>query len=100
MAIIRNFLFIMLLGFTAQASVFANTALDSLEKSGWRYLANNQLEKADSVAYLLLHEIQKAEFVTDTLLGKSYFLLGTIEYFKARYRISASFLKRALSFLM
>ena len=97
MAIIRGFLFIMLLGFTAQASGFANPTLDSLEKSGWRYLANNQLEKADSVAYLLLHEIQKAESVTDTFLSNSYFLLGTLEFYKGRFRISASFFKKILN---
>ena len=80
--------------------IFAGSVLDSLETASWKHLNSNQLNKADAAAYLLLKEIQKATVVPDSSLANAYFLLGTIEYFTARYRMSASFLKRALSFLM
>lgn len=86
----------LILGLVFQCSSFAQSTTEALEKKAWDYIIEKQLEKADSAAYMLFKTIQQEKNVSDTVVAKAYYLLGTVEYYKARYRISANFYEKSL----
>lgn len=92
----RNKVLMLLLGLSFQLSLHAQSSVDSLEQKAWTYLSESQLGKADTLAYLYLNTILKQKIVSDSALAKAYFLLGNLEYYKARYRISVSFFEKTL----
>ena len=65
-------------------------------KTAWALLPTDQTA-ADSIAYLLLNTIKQSDPPNDTLHVEAFYLLGTLEFYKKRYRISANFYEQALA---
>ncbi len=70
--------------------------LKAVNSQVFQHLNSNELVKADSVAYLFLEKVQKSDSPSDSVWADTYFLLGTLEYYKARYRVSVSFFEKVL----
>jgi AraC-like DNA-binding protein len=62
-----------------------------------QHLNSKALHQADSLGYLILEKLQKSDSANDTFLVNTYFLLGTIEFYKARYWVSVSFFEKTLN---
>lgn len=57
----------------------------------------NDLNKADSLATLALTSIQSMSPQNDSLEASVYYLIGTIQLYKARYRVSCHFFEKMLA---
>ncbi len=62
----------------------------------WKNIPSD-LRAADSVAYSLLDAVKQGEPASDTLYANLFYLLGTLEFYKKRYLISANFYEQALA---
>ena len=83
------FLLFYFISLPANASEILSRQLDSL-----RGLLTTNVLEADSFAYRLHAEIQQNQLTE--LLGKSFYYLGVIEYYKGNYLLSAKYYEEAL----
>jgi tetratricopeptide (TPR) repeat protein len=84
---------VVLLGNTLQ--LFSQPSPDELIDAAWQAMPKD-LIKADSLSYQLLEVVTADPSTTDQLYANTFFLLGTLEYYKKRYRISTDFYERAM----
>jgi tetratricopeptide (TPR) repeat protein len=95
MKITKNFILIAaFLGYVTQ--LFSQSSPDSLIVDAWRAMPLD-LKKADSLSYQVLEMVTSDYATPDLLYANTFFLLGTLEYNKKRYRISADFFDRAIN---
>jgi tetratricopeptide (TPR) repeat protein/AraC-like DNA-binding protein len=88
--------FILLLALLVNTSqLFSQSSPDSLIADAWRAMPFD-LKKADSLSYQLLEVVTDNHSTSDQLYANTFFLLGTLEIHKKRYRISADFYERAM----
>ncbi len=98
MTTIRILFFLMIAGTTLQAQPYQGSELQIAISQAYQHLGAKELDKADSLGYSALRTLQNSDMTLDTAWVKLYHLLGTLENYKARYRVSVNFFKKALEF--
>jgi AraC-like DNA-binding protein len=61
-----------------------------------RSMLPNELDKADSLASILYQYAHETSAVPDSILAKSSYLMGIVQYYKSRYLLSATYYQEAL----
>ncbi len=98
MTTIRILFFLMIAGTTLQAQPYQGSELQIAISQAYQHLGSKELDKADSLGYSALRTLQNSDMTLDTAWVKLYHLLGTLENYKARYRVSVNFFEKALEF--
>lgn len=74
----------------------AQQEINLLYKSAKELLPDNT-DKADSLAKKILELSLSPEIENDSMVAKSYYLLGMVQYYKARYQLSGNYYQLALN---
>jgi AraC-like DNA-binding protein len=90
----KNFILLLAL-LVSTSQLFSQSSPDSLIVDAWRAMPLD-LKKADSLSYQVLEVVTDDLSTSDQLYANTFFLLGTLEYYKKRYRISTDFYERAM----
>lgn len=56
----------------------------------------NELDKADSLAAIMYQYAHETPAIPDSILAKSCYLMGIVQYYKSRYLLSATYYQEAL----
>jgi AraC-like DNA-binding protein len=98
MYLVRIFFWMIMASVSLHAQRASSSELKALKNQVLQALDSKNISEADSLAYLMMDKVQKSDFASDTAWVNAYSLLGTVEHYKARYRVSVSFYEKALAF--